>query len=157
MSLPTLFEPVEIGRQRYIDGGFARNLPAEDAEALGADVLVCVDVSAADTTAAAETTFLDILVDAAFYAADRELVAQRARCDLTIDPDVNGLSSFDFDAGAEWIARGAAAAEAQRPVLEALAARLGNPEPRRPPPPEVAPRRIEEVVVQGVTGVEARV
>ncbi|MEO0743558.1 MAG: patatin-like phospholipase family protein [Bacteroidota bacterium] len=157
MSLPTLFEPVEIGRRRYIDGGFARNLPAEDAEALGADVLVCVDVSAADTTDAAETTFLDILVDAAFYAADRELVAQRARCDLTIDPDVNGLSSFDFDAGAEWIARGAAAAEAQRPVLEALAARLGNPEPRRPPPPEVAPRRIEEVVVQGVTGVEARV
>ncbi|MEL6769917.1 MAG: patatin-like phospholipase family protein [Bacteroidota bacterium] len=157
MSLPTLFEPVEIGRRRYIDGGFARNLPAEDAEALGADVLVCVDVSAADTTDAAETTFLDILVDAAFYAADRELVAQRARCDLTIDPDVNGLSSFDFDAGAEWIARGAAAAEAQRPALEALAARLGNTEPRRPPPPEVAPRRIEEVVVQGVTGVEARV
>ncbi|MEM9997944.1 MAG: patatin-like phospholipase family protein, partial [Bacteroidota bacterium] len=157
MSLPSLFEPVEIAERRYIDGGFARNLPVEDAEALGADVLICVDVSAADTTAAAETTFLNILVDAAFYAADRELVAQRARCDLTIDPDVNGLSSFDFDAGLEWVERGAAAAEAQRPALDALALRLGNPKLRRPPPPEVVPRRVERVEVTGVTGVEARV
>ncbi|MEM6647662.1 MAG: patatin-like phospholipase family protein, partial [Bacteroidota bacterium] len=57
MSLPGVFAPVEIDGRRYLDGGLARNLPAEDARALGADVLVCVDVSEAGETEEEESFF----------------------------------------------------------------------------------------------------
>ncbi|MCB0718707.1 MAG: patatin-like phospholipase family protein, partial [Bacteroidetes bacterium] len=39
LSLPSIFAPVEIDGQRYIDGGLARNLPAIDAKNLGATFL----------------------------------------------------------------------------------------------------------------------
>lgn len=156
MSLPSLFEPVEIDGRRYIDGGLVRNLPAEDALALGADVLVCVDVSANDTTGTAPPTFFDVFVDAAFIAANQNLREQRALCDVTIEPDVQGLSSFAFDAADEWIARGEAAGRDRLPALRALADRLGNPPRPAPPPVTSAPVRLARVEVRGVDGPAAR-
>ena len=45
MALPSVFAPVELGGVVLIDGGVVRNLPAHDARALGADVLICSDVT----------------------------------------------------------------------------------------------------------------
>ncbi|MEM1055300.1 MAG: patatin-like phospholipase family protein [Bacteroidota bacterium] len=157
MSLPSLFEPVELNGRRVIDGGYVRNLPAEDALALGADVLVCVDVSASDTTAADRSpTFLDVMVDATFYNANRVLVEQRALCDVIVDPDVNGLSAFAFEQGAAWIERGAAATRSQRPALDSLVTALGNPGLSPPPRPTIAPALISNVEIRGVEGAAAR-
>jgi NTE family protein len=151
MSLPSLFAPVEIDGRRYLDGGLARNLPAEDARALGADVLVCVDVSETEQVEGPDS-FFDILVNAAFYQSDRDLAEQRALCDVLIEPDVSGLSSFAFDAGPAWIERGAAAAEAQRAALDSLAVRLGTPPFSRPDVPAERTYRAEAVAVRGVSG-----
>lgn len=154
MSLPSLFEPVEIDGRRYLDGGLARNLPAEDAVALGADVLVCVDVSeVSDTDAAGTDSFFDVLVNAAFYQSDRDLEAQRALCDVLILPDTEGLTSAAFGAGAEWIARGEAAGASQRAALDSLAAALGTPGLGSPPaPPEGHTVRAEAIAIRGVDG-----
>ncbi|MEM6327452.1 MAG: patatin-like phospholipase family protein [Bacteroidota bacterium] len=157
MSLPSLFEPVDLNGRRVIDGGYVRNLPAEDALALGADVLVCVDVSASDTTAADRPpTFLDVMVDATFYNANRVLAEQRALCDVIVDPDVNGLSAFAFEQGTAWIERGAAATRSQRPALDSLVTALGNPGLSPPPSPTIAPARISSVEIRGVEGGAAR-
>ncbi len=153
MSLPSLFAPVEIDGRSYLDGGLARNLPAEDARALGADVLVCVDVSQTGASGIDEApSFFDILVNAAFYQSDRDLGEQRALCDVLIIPDTDGLSPAGFNLGADWIARGLAAAQAQRPALDSLAARLGNPGLEAPPPPRTAALRAEAITIRGVTG-----
>src|SRR5437868_12108829 len=45
MALPSVFSPVDLGATAVIDGGVVRNLPAQDARALGADVLICSDVT----------------------------------------------------------------------------------------------------------------
>src|SRR6266487_3401355 len=45
MALPSVFSPVELADTSVIDGGVIRNLPAQDARALGADVLICSDVT----------------------------------------------------------------------------------------------------------------
>jgi NTE family protein len=121
MALPSIFAPVAIGGRRLIDGGVARNLPARDARALGADVLVCVDVSDPLFPAESLRTALDVMLQTITIEMQRSLAEQRKLCDVIIDPDVAGLSSASFDQAAEWIARGVAAALAMRPRLVALA------------------------------------
>ncbi|MDT7855185.1 patatin-like phospholipase family protein [Rubrivirga sp. S365] len=151
MSLPSLFTPVAIDGRRYIDGGVARNLPAEDALALGADVLVCVDVSKViDEATDGLDSFFDVLVHAAFYQSEQSLGDQKALCDVLIEPDTEGLSSFSFDAGAEWIARGVAAAEAKRAELDALADRVGRAAAAPPTAPAARTFRADTVAVVGV-------
>ena len=155
LSLPTLFEPAVVDGRRYLDGGLARSLPAQDALALGADVLVCVDVTELGGFGREpEGSLFDVTVNAVFYQADQALDAERARCDVLIEPDVSGLSSFAFDAGDEWIARGAAAVEAKRAELEALAARAGGRVSVDAPAEETY--RVETVDVRGVGGAAER-
>ncbi len=157
MSLPSLFAPVDIDGRSYLDGGLARNLPAEDARALGADVLVCVDVSEPGANGIEKTpSFFDILVNAAFYQSDRDLAEQRALCDVLIIPDTDGLSPAGFNLGADWIARGLAAAQAKRPALDSLAARLGHPALDPPPLPHDSLQHAEAVVIRGVSGASER-
>lgn len=158
MSLPSLFLPAEIEGRRYLDGGLARNLPAEDALALGADVLVCADVSRTIDDFTQDTdTFFDIIVNAAFYQSDQSLAGQQALCDVLIEPELDGLSTFAFDAGAEWIARGEAAGRAKRDELEALAARVGAGDVVRPAVPDETTFRAEAVEIRGASGVAERV
>lgn len=44
MSIPTLFPPVLIGGQYYVDGGMKNAVPANVAQDQGADVIIAVDV-----------------------------------------------------------------------------------------------------------------
>ena len=46
MSLPGVFSPVEYNGQLLVDGGITRNLPVDVALALGADIIIAVDVAA---------------------------------------------------------------------------------------------------------------
>ena len=45
MSLPAVFSPVPRGSRLLVDGGLVENLPVAEAEAMGAEVVVAVDVS----------------------------------------------------------------------------------------------------------------
>ncbi len=46
MSVPAVIAPVEIDGRLLVDGGIVMNLPVEVAKAMGADVIIAVDVSA---------------------------------------------------------------------------------------------------------------
>ena len=120
MALPGVIEPMNIGDRVLVDGGLARNLPAQDALELGADVLVCSDVS--DPLADAESlgSMVDVLLQAIAFPMEASNRAERERCDILIRPDIGGMSSTDFESAAEWMARGRAAAR------QALATRGGE-------------------------------
>jgi NTE family protein len=45
MSLPAVFAPVDLDGRMLVDGGVAMNLPVEVAQAMGADVVIAVDVT----------------------------------------------------------------------------------------------------------------
>lgn len=120
MAIPTVFEPVEIDGVLLIDGGVARNLPAEDAHALGADVLICSDVSKPLVPADSLRTLLAVLDQTIGYRSWESTLEQRELCDVLILPDIAGLSSAGFDKSSEWAERGAAAARTVLPKLIAL-------------------------------------
>jgi NTE family protein len=131
MAIPGAIEPYGVGGRLLVDGGLSRNLPAEDARALGADVVICSDVS--DPLGAAEETmsFLDVLMQTVAWSTTASTRAQRAACDILIEPDIEGLATLDFGAADEWIQRGEAAAEASLERLAGLA-RRGDPVPAPP-------------------------
>jgi NTE family protein len=154
MAIPGVFPPVPIGTQLLADGGIARNLPAQDALALGADVLICSDVSEPPKPAAEVETVLDVLDQTLAVGAEPARQAERARCTVLIEPDVEGLGPFDFDAADEWIARGRAATRAVRDRLDSLA-RIAAPWPR-PAAPTAPARRLAALDTPGADAAHAR-
>jgi NTE family protein len=156
MAIPGIFTPERIGDRTLVDGGIVRNLPAQDAERLGADVLVCSDVSEPTKPADELTTVFEIVNQALtlkFEPAHRE---ERARCDILITPDIEGMRASDFAAVETWVARGIAAAETARAQLDSLAATTGPRVTTRRPAPARA-RRIDALAAPGTDSAHARV
>lgn len=127
IGIPTLFAPVTINGRRYIDGGVARNLPAEDARALGADVLICSSVS--DPTVPVDS--LRSLVDIAFQTVGFRMAESSARqeelCDVTIRPDVRRFDVLDFRRPSPLIQEGRSAVERRREDLSQIVGGVSSP------------------------------
>lgn len=60
-AIPSIFKPVTIEGEQYIDGGVVRSIPAEDARALGADIVLVSDVGDPVKPVKELNTFVDIL------------------------------------------------------------------------------------------------
>ena len=120
MAVPTVFAPVEFDSLVLIDGGVVRNLPAQDARALGADILICSDVTNPLEPRDSLVSILDVLVQSVSFRIWDSEAAQRSRCDVLITPEVRGLG---FDRTRLIISRGETAARAALPEIEARLAR----------------------------------
>ena len=151
LAIPSVFAPVEIEGRYLIDGGMVRNLPTPEVLALGADIVICSDVTKPLATADSLLTLVDILTQTmAFRTVERRDIDAEL-CDVMILPDIEGLNSSDFADAEEIIARGRAAAESALSELEGLGIiGLGNdrPEIEQNPLTEVA--RVSEVRVEGL-------
>jgi NTE family protein len=145
MAMPSVFSPVELDGVALIDGGVIRNLPAQDARALGADLLICSDVTDPLEPRDSIVSFVDVLAQSVSFRVWDSETAERSRCDVLIVPDVRTFSTFGFAQGRELIARGEAAAQAAVPAI--LARLAGRTAPPRPQPPVAEP---ESVVVSAV-------
>jgi NTE family protein len=155
MSVPGIFSPVEIEGRLLVDGGVASNLPLDVALALGADVVIAVDIpergmerEEMKTLLGASARSLDVLTRA-------NVAGQKARMrpqDILLVPDPGSLTSVDFDRSLEAARAGEAAAWARSADL----ARLSLPPARyrehlssRPPRPLVYDRPLSFVRVEG--------
>ncbi len=126
MAVPSVFTPVKLGNQLLVDGGVARNLPAQDAHDLGADIVIGVDVSAPLRTDAEIRSFLDILDQTVGFYMQLSTEAQQRLVDHLILPEVAGYGLFDLDQTQEMIQQGEAAARRILPELKALADSLNR-------------------------------
>ena len=123
MSAPGLFAPVERDGALLVDGGLSENLPMDVARAMGADILLVVDVSFQlqtrdhlESALAVSNQMLAILVR---RDAERQKATLSPR-DVLIEPDLSDMASTDFSVAAKAIERGETAARALGPALAAL-------------------------------------
>jgi NTE family protein len=123
MSAPGVFAPVEIGSRLLVDGGVSENLPVEVGRAMGADVLIVVDVTfplqtrkELESPLAISNQMLAILIR---RNEDRQRALLTAR-DVLIDPALGQLSSTDFFEVSHTIGLGEEAARALAPRLAGL-------------------------------------
>ena len=123
MSVPAIFAPVEIDGRLLADGGLVRNVPVDVARAMGAEVVIAVDVG----TPLAGRKDLNDLVGLSVQVinvltqqnVDASVASLGAR-DVLLHPELGELGSTDFDRAAEAAAIGRDAARRSAPLLGAL-------------------------------------
>ncbi|MEJ2678220.1 MAG: patatin-like phospholipase family protein [Gemmatimonadota bacterium] len=124
MSVPGVFTPYPVDRRLYVDGGLVQNLPVEVACALGADVVIAVDVGSRLADPSELHGVLDITSQVTRIVtrsgSDRE-IAGLGPSDVLIQPDLGEISSTDFGRSLDAVAAGRAAARAVGEKLAPLA------------------------------------
>lgn len=132
-TFPSLFEPAEIDGQILIDGGVVNNYPIDQVRAMGADLIIGVDVQDDLATRESLSSAMEILLQINNYRTVNDMKKKAGQTDLYIKPDIEGYSVIDFGRGLEIMAKGETAARDKIAELLALARAQGG-EPRRKVP-----------------------
>ena len=157
MAITGVIQPIRLNGRLLMDGAVARNLPAQDARTLGADILICSDVSGPLLKGDDLRSIVDIVVQTVAFQMAEHNEEQRRLCDVLIQPDVKGLSTFSFEEVDKWIERGEAAAALHADTLGRLAAIGDTSSGGRVIAPLLRDSVvITDVMVSGVTAPQAR-
>lgn len=133
MAIPILFDPVNIGKTPYVDGGLVSNFPVEQCKAMGADYIIGVSMSPGleDNPDNLSSIFSQIK-QLKEIITDKEFDSYHKKCDIFISPDLKGVGTLSFDAKsvARVLQSGYEAASAKAEEFEALKERVySNEEP----------------------------
>ncbi len=124
MAVPGLIAPAEIGGRLLIDGGLTRNLPVDVVRAMGADIVIAVNLGTPllrrdqlDGLLGVSVQMLNILTEQNVRASLAELRPQ----DVLIEPALGDYSAGDFNNMEKTVPIGIAAARLVAARLQALA------------------------------------
>ena len=154
MSLPAVFSPVPRGSRLLVDGGLVENLPVAEAEAMGAQVVVAVDVSSDKLDPEKLMSFGGVLSRTISLPIRQNVSAALLRASVVVRPRVGDIPSMDFARAGDLVARGEAAARALTKELSALAVTEDEYRAFRE---RVRGRRPESPVVDAIQTVSAGV
>ncbi len=155
MAVPAVFAPVEIGDRLLVDGGLAMNLPISAVRAMGAEIVIAVDVSGPRREREKIGDLLSMLDQIASLVTWRntqdEIKGLTARDILITPPLGSEVLANEFTKMKQAIALGERAAQAARPQLArlgrpglpAVAARTQHPALSGPPRPIIRAIRID--------------
>jgi NTE family protein len=123
MAVPALVAPMKMGDRLLIDGGLVRNLPIDVARAMGADVIIAVNLGTPllkpdqiQGLQGVSMQTLGILTEQNVRQSLQQLRPQ----DVLIEPELGDFSAADFDNLMQTVPLGEAAARAAAPRLRAL-------------------------------------
>lgn len=153
MAVPGAFTAVDIEGHLLVDGGIVDNLPVDVAKAMGADIVIAVDVGAAADKVDPEKlkTMVGVLGRTYAIAQRPEQVEQFKKADIGLQPDLKGFTASQFARVAELIPKGEEAARTKISEFQKFSVDTGAYEAylarhRRAPPKAV---RIDAVEVSG--------
>ncbi len=129
-TFPSLFEPAEIDGQILIDGGVVNNYPIDEIRAMGADLIIGVDVQHDLSTRESLSSATEILLQINNYRTVNDMKEKSEKTDIYIRPDIDNFSVIDFNRGLEIITSGEVAAQAISDRLNEVAQAQGAP-PKR--------------------------
>jgi len=123
MSVPGAFEPVRYADTLLVDGGMVDNVPIDVAHAMGADILIVVDVrtplsSASDLQSLG--SILNQVINGLMLAETDHELEQLSSDDVYILPDLRDLKSSDFTRAHEAVPWGEEAANDHLEALQKL-------------------------------------
>jgi NTE family protein len=121
MSLPGIFPPVERDGQILVDGGALNNVPADVVRAMGADIVIAINVGFMGDTRTVNRSMVAMLgqtVDVMMLATTR---AALKSADIVINPSLANFGSLDWRRSEELAEEGYRAAEVMKERLLPLA------------------------------------
>jgi len=134
MAIPGVFSPVKMGNHILVDGGLVNNFPVDVITEMGADIIIGVEVTDADTVISEDdmalTDVLNRLID---NAVNTKRYENQTLCHVHLTPDITGYGtlSFNHDAIDTLVTRGYKEAKKHeadfRRLKEQLEAITGKP------------------------------
>ncbi|SHE70221.1 NTE family protein [Psychroflexus salarius] len=122
-SIPTLFQPVQIDNQIYVDGGVLNNYPVEEMKRRGANFIIGVDVQDSLMTRENLKSGLDIFTQVNNFRTINVMAPKRQLTDLYIQPDIDEFTVLSFEDGAKIIQKGEEVGLQFLPAFQKIAAR----------------------------------
>ncbi len=118
MAIPAIFTPVEIDGHMLVDGGESENLPVQTVRAMGADIVIAVNVGSSGAATAEKPQNVGAMIGRLIdLPLQQNTMASAKLATLVITPDLEGYTSADFVKGLQMIPLGYKAAEADRDKL----------------------------------------
>jgi len=124
-AFPSLYSPVAIGEKLLIDGGVTNNYPIEEVKAMGADIIIGVDVQDPLKNRDQIKGATGILIQINNYQMIQKMEGKRKETDVYIKPDIAGFTVISFDEGRQIIDKGEESARKMIDKLRTLG--LGHP------------------------------
>jgi len=100
MAIPGVYAPVELNGRMLVDGGVTMNLPIDVVRAMGADIVIAVDISSPMRTGEDLRSAIDILDQLTNILNQGNLQSQVDRLaptDFLLQPDLQGYTSAMFE------------------------------------------------------------
>jgi len=122
-AVPGVFAPVEIAGREYVDGGLVAPVPVSQVRAMGAEVVLAVDISA-DPQGNDARGMLGLLLQTTAIMGQSINRFELNGAEVVLRPSLSGVGSADFASRQRSIEAGRAAMQAALPRLKAELARL---------------------------------
>jgi len=122
-AVPGVFAPVEIAGREYVDGGLVAPVPVSQARAMGAEVVLAVDISS-DPQGNDARGMLGLLLQTTAIMGQSINRFELNGAEVVLRPSLSGVGSADFASRQRSIEAGRAAMQAALPRLKAELARL---------------------------------
>ena len=126
-AFPTLFSPIEIDGKMLIDGGVSNNYPVEHVKAMGADIIIGVDVQDDLKTRKDLKEATRILVQITNLQMLEKMKGKAEKTNIYIKPEVSKFGIISFEDRVEIIKKGEEAAFVFFEKLQ----KLGSPDFRK--------------------------
>jgi len=159
MAVPGVFSPTEIDGKLLVDGGIADNVPVDVVRAMGADVVIAVDVGS-PLLKREELGSLLAVTGQVLTILTRQNVRRQIRgADVVLTPPVSEYATMAFEDARKIIDAGTKYGREQAPRLEHLAvapeiyATLNATRSRR----DLAEPPIDSMVIEGSRRVDDRI
>lgn len=115
-SVPGVFQPVKIGGREYVDGGLVSPIPVKAARAMGADIVIAVDISSKPKHGKVKDT-LDILLQTFNIMGQGLGRYEMLDADVVIQPGIGTIGATEFEQKHLAIMEGEKAALAALPLI----------------------------------------
>ncbi|MBW8242351.1 patatin-like phospholipase family protein [Muricauda oceani] len=148
-TFPSLFEPAEIDGQILIDGGVVNNYPIEQVRAMGADIIIGVDVQHDLATRESLSSATEILLQINNYRTVNDMKKKSKTTDVYIRPDIDQFSVIAFDKGKQIIISGEEAAQKKLDDLRQIAQSQNEPPKARKGINVVDSLTVNRMIIEG--------
>lgn len=125
-AVPSVFQPVRIGANSYVDGGLVAPVPVRFAREMGADFIIAVNIST-QTDAQAAVSSLEVLMQTFSIMGQRLNHYELKDADVVIQPGLGKMGSGDFNGRNLAILAGEQAAAAMMPQIKARLKAMQQP------------------------------
>jgi NTE family protein len=120
LSIPGVFSPMEIDGRLLVDGGIADNVPVDVVRAMGADIVIAVDVGGPLLKREQIGSLFSVTSQVLTILTRRNADEQLKQADIVLRPDVSQFGTMAFSETTTIAALGVAEAKAKQEMLSPL-------------------------------------